>query len=85
MASAPALFHDVEQRFLKLSKELEAATAERDELRTAAAEHESGLAKLTLSLVDAGYSAVDVRWLFANGPTERTLCCQWRGRVVTSM
>lgn len=43
------------------------------------------VAKLTLSLVDAGYSAVDVRWLFANGPTERTLCCQWRGRVVTSM
>ena len=53
MASAPALFHDVEQRFMKLSEALEAATAERDELRTAAAEHESGLAKLTLSLTSA--------------------------------
>ena len=27
MASAPALFHDVEQRFMKLSEALEAATA----------------------------------------------------------
>ena len=59
MASAPALFHDVEQRFLKLSDELEAATAERDELRTAAAEHESGLAKLTLSLTSAQRGAAD--------------------------
>ena len=59
MASAPALFHDVEQRFLKLSEALEAATAERDELRTAAAEHESGLAKLTLSLTSAQRGAAD--------------------------
>ena len=59
MASAPALFHDVEQRFMKLSEVLEAATAERDELRTAAAEHESGLAKLTLSLTSAQRGAAD--------------------------
>ena len=59
MASAPALFHDVEQRFMKLSEALEAATAERDELRTAAAEHESGLAKLTLSLTSAQRGAAD--------------------------
>ena len=68
MASAPALFHDVEQRFMKLSEALEAATAERDELRTAAAEHESGLAKLTLSLTSAQRGAAGRR-------SNRGCCC----------
>ena len=58
-ASAPALFHDVEQRFLKLSEALDAATSERDELRTASGEHEASLAKLTLSLTSSQRSEAD--------------------------
>ena len=37
------------------------------------------IGRLVRRLASAGYAHVRVHWLFANGPTERTLCCTWMG------
>ena len=53
------LFHDVEQRFLRLTAQLEAVSAERDALRSSAAKSESKLAEVTLRSQAAARSEVD--------------------------
>ena len=35
--------------------------------------------QLVTDLQHAGYENIEIRWLFANGTSERTLCCQWGG------
>ena len=45
---------------------------------------EAAINGLKTRLAQSGYEEVCVEWLFANGPTERTLVCKWKGRGFVS-
>ena len=43
----------------------------------------AALTRLQARIRAAGYASVQVDWLFANGPAERTLYCEWGAQSPT--